>query len=206
MKSFVFAFVIVGLSQALAEESGDVGHNRVRRTLLKKKLCYILGHCSNEYGGYGGYGGGYGGHGGGYGGNGGGYGGNGGGYGGYPAPINIGISQSQSSSSAGGGGFGSGYYPNNYQYNGGYGGPAVPGGYGYRRPGYFNNGYGASNNQFNGNYYGGNGRPQGYSGYQGPFGNFYDEGDRPSSDGHEDGSDYDGHGRSASQVTSRSDS
>lgn len=142
---------------------------------MKKKLCFILGVCGGGGGHYGGSGHYNGGH----------------GYQnqGYP-PINIGISQSQSSANAGGGGLGAGYYPNNYQYNGGY-----PGYNSYGRPGYFGNGYGGINNQFNGNYNGGN-RNLGY-GYRGPFGSYYDEGDSKPiyEDTNEDGPIYDGYDR-----------
>lgn len=144
-------------------ESGTESVIREPRGLLAKRRCKKYGICGGFPGG-----GGYGGHQGGYGGY------PGGGYGGIP-PINIGISQSQSSANAGGGGYGHGYYPNNYQYNNGFGGGH--GGY-QHRPGYFGNGHGSYNSQFNGNYYGGqdghSGPGFGGYGFQGPHGNgFY---------------------------------
>ncbi|XP_068626409.1 heterogeneous nuclear ribonucleoproteins A2/B1-like [Battus philenor] len=170
MKSLVFTIIIAGLCQALAEEAGNDSSDRVKRTLhIKNKLCYKFGLCGSHSGGnHGSYGS----------------------YqqyqGGYPyPPINIGISQSQSSSNAGGGGFGTGYYPNNYQYNGGYpnhggfSGNEGYGGYGFygdnkQRPGYFN-GYESNNNQFNGNYYNSGGFPKkGYENYRGLNSNSYD--------------------------------
>nr|NP_001299539.1 glycine-rich cell wall structural protein-like precursor [Papilio xuthus]BAG30768.1 cuticular protein CPG29 [Papilio xuthus] len=182
MNSIVFVVVLASLCQAITKETEEIAHTRVPRTLLlKKKLCFVLGLCGGgggQHGGGGHYNGGY-------------------GYqnqqGGYP-PINIGISQSQSSANAGGGGLGTGYYPNNYQYNGGY---PNRGGYdSYGRPGYFGNGYGANNNQFNGNYYGGNRYPN--DGYRGSFGNYYDEGEDTKpiyEDTNENGPNYNGYGR-----------